>query len=105
MAVIKKEVTERVCDICGLDADGVWHSTSYLNGEVGTELSCPIDLCKGHMTLYAYHYTSNHEYVQGRGETFDKQEELIEKMKQDKYRDDYMEDESNRYRGSSYLNW
>lgn len=38
MAVIKKEVTERVCDICGLDADGVWHSTSYLNGEVGTEL-------------------------------------------------------------------
>lgn len=50
------------------------------------------------MTLYAYHYTSNHEYVKGRGETFDKQEELIEKMKQDKYRDDYMEDESKRYR-------
>lgn len=52
----KKEVI--VCDVCEEVADGTWHSTEYLNGEVSREYYCPLDLCETHMRLWSRHLSS-----------------------------------------------
>lgn len=52
----KKEVM--VCDICEEVADGTWHSTEYLNGEVSREYYCPLDLCETHMRIWSRHLSS-----------------------------------------------
>lgn len=52
----KKEVI--VCDVCEEVADGTWHSTEYLNGEVSKEYYCPLDLCETHMRIWSRHLSS-----------------------------------------------
>lgn len=51
--ITKQEIQVCLCDVCGEVADGNYHTTSYLNGDVCAETSCPIDLCKKHMNIWA----------------------------------------------------
>lgn len=52
--MIKQVTTEkRFCDICEATADGTWHSTAYLNGNIQSTLACPLDLCENHMRIWA----------------------------------------------------
>lgn len=78
MAVKTIQVEEYLCDVCGGHADGTWYEVTHLNGEVYAEMSCPIDLCKKHMKVFASQF-SNHafERYDEKGNT----EELIRKMK------------------------
>ena len=50
---LSKTIDHYVCDICGEHADGRYSAMEYLNGELHSELTCPLDLCVKHMETWA----------------------------------------------------
>lgn len=81
----KKIVTyeEDVCDVCGKKADGEYYTIEYLNGDIRSETSCPLDLCKNHMSIFARKY-SHLEYERGAGGFEGYRANLLKCLKEDK---------------------
>lgn len=82
MAILETTIQETVCDVCGKKADGQYFTVGHLNGDIYFETSCPLDLCKEHMELFASKY-SYLEYERGSDDFEEKKQQLLDIFKND----------------------